>query len=213
MVADARYQAHLASAMESKEVTAQVDGEILETLWAPFNKISPTARSVSQAHLIMWESDERQAVEQWGAHLDIYNLKIDKAPTMADIRLKLTETEYADTGKLGLVSWLIEGINLEDVQDALQVDIWRLPRDASATQKVVVAEKQQKLAAHISKYHKKTDAMTQGIELNSGTVPVDDTRFCTADTEELGEEVVDVEFTSEEIVDEVPAEVMGIWMP
>ncbi|KAG2047196.1 hypothetical protein BDR06DRAFT_897879 [Suillus hirtellus] len=28
----------------------QVDGEILETLWAPFNKISPTAHSMSQAH-------------------------------------------------------------------------------------------------------------------------------------------------------------------
>ncbi|KAG1829450.1 hypothetical protein EV424DRAFT_1470721 [Suillus variegatus] len=28
----------------------QVDGEILETLWAPFNKISPTAQSMSQAH-------------------------------------------------------------------------------------------------------------------------------------------------------------------
>ncbi|KAI6018871.1 hypothetical protein EDC04DRAFT_2607677 [Pisolithus marmoratus] len=27
-----------------------LDGEILETLWAPFNKISPTARSMSQAH-------------------------------------------------------------------------------------------------------------------------------------------------------------------
>ncbi|KAG2137128.1 uncharacterized protein EDB93DRAFT_1063206, partial [Suillus bovinus] len=192
---------------------AQVDGEILETLWAPFNKISPTARSMSQAHLIMWESDERQAMERWGAHLDIYNLKIDKAPTMADIRLKVTKTEYADTGKLGSESWLIEGINLEDTQDALQVDIQQLPRDASATQKAVVTEKQQKLAARISKYHEKTDAMTQGIELNSGTVPVDDTRFCAADTEELGKEVVDVEFTSEEIVNEVPAEVMGIWMP
>ncbi|KAG1777522.1 hypothetical protein EV702DRAFT_969505, partial [Suillus placidus] len=28
----------------------QVDEEILETLWAPFNKISPTAHSMSQAH-------------------------------------------------------------------------------------------------------------------------------------------------------------------
>ncbi|KAI6122105.1 hypothetical protein EV401DRAFT_2070191 [Pisolithus croceorrhizus] len=27
-----------------------LDGEILETLWAPFNKISPTARSMTQAH-------------------------------------------------------------------------------------------------------------------------------------------------------------------
>ncbi|KAG2068302.1 hypothetical protein BDR04DRAFT_1025020 [Suillus decipiens] len=28
----------------------QVDGEILETLWVPFNKISLTAQSMSQAH-------------------------------------------------------------------------------------------------------------------------------------------------------------------
>jgi hypothetical protein len=28
----------------------QVDGEILKTLWASFNKISPTARSMSQYH-------------------------------------------------------------------------------------------------------------------------------------------------------------------
>ncbi|KAG1825170.1 hypothetical protein EV424DRAFT_1267602, partial [Suillus variegatus] len=245
---------------------AQVDGEILETLWAPFNKISPTARSMSQAHrqeilddhmrnsnwkklvgivktllrkykrankgiddtripfedltksldvnkVSLWESDEKRAMERRGEHLDIYHLRIDKAPTMAEIRLKLTETEYADTGKLGSVSWLIEGINLEDAQDALRVDIRQLPQDASATQKAVVAEKRQKLAVRISKYHEKTDAMTQGIELNSGTMPMDDIRFCTADTEELGQEVGDVEFTSEEIGDEVPAEVMGIWMP
>ncbi|KIK34294.1 hypothetical protein CY34DRAFT_98279 [Suillus luteus UH-Slu-Lm8-n1] len=147
----------------------QVDGEILETLWAPFNKISPTARSMSQAHrqeilddhmrnsnwkklvgivktllqkyrrankgiddtkipfedltrsldvnkVSLWESDEKQAMEQHGEHLDIYLLKIDKAPTMAEMRLKLTETEYANTGKLGSVSWLMDSINLEDAQ-------------------------------------------------------------------------------------------------
>ncbi|KAG6372662.1 hypothetical protein JVT61DRAFT_7414 [Boletus reticuloceps] len=27
-----------------------VDGEILETLWAPFNKVSPSARSMTLAH-------------------------------------------------------------------------------------------------------------------------------------------------------------------
>ncbi|KAG1841841.1 hypothetical protein F4604DRAFT_1597863, partial [Suillus subluteus] len=175
---------------------------------------------------------QKQAMEQRGEHLDIYLLKIDKgefsrasarfdvhsdrfleAPTMAEMRLKLTETEYANTGKLGSVSWLMDGINLEDAQDGLRVDIRQLPRDASATQKAVVAEKRQKLAARISKYHEKTDAMTEGIEVNSVTVPMDDIRFCTAETEELGQEVVDVEFASEEIAEEVPAEVMGIWMP
>jgi hypothetical protein len=36
--------------------------------------------------------------------------------TMAEIQLKLTETEYADTGKSVSISWLINGINLEDAQ-------------------------------------------------------------------------------------------------
>jgi hypothetical protein len=35
---------------------------------------------------------------------------------MAEIRLKLAKTEYADTGKTGLISWLINGINLEGAQ-------------------------------------------------------------------------------------------------
>ncbi|KAG1778007.1 hypothetical protein EV702DRAFT_968763, partial [Suillus placidus] len=240
---------------------AQVDGEILETLWAPFNKISPTACSMSQAHcqeilddhmrnsnwkklvgivktllrkhkraykgiddtkvpfeeptrsldvnkVSLWESDQKRATEQRGEHLDIYNLKIDRAPTMAEIRLKLTETKYADTGKVGSVSWLIEGINLEDAQDALRVDIRQLPRDVSATQKAVVAEKRQKLAAWISKYHERTDAVTQGIKVNSGTVPLDDIRFCTADVVELGPEAINLQFASEEIGEEVAAEVM-----
>ncbi|KAG2114043.1 hypothetical protein BD769DRAFT_1363967 [Suillus cothurnatus] len=46
----------------------QVDGEILETLWAPFNKISSTAHSMSQAHHQeilddhMWNSNWKRLV-------------------------------------------------------------------------------------------------------------------------------------------------------
>ncbi|KAG2108111.1 hypothetical protein BD769DRAFT_1366002, partial [Suillus cothurnatus] len=147
----------------------QVDGEILETLWASFNKISPTARSMSQYHrqeilddhmrdfnwkklvglvktllkkhkraikgisdtkppfdelthsldvekIAIWENDEKKAMEKRDKYLDIYQLKIDQAPTMAEIRLRLTEAENAETGKLGKVSWIIQGINLEDAQ-------------------------------------------------------------------------------------------------
>jgi hypothetical protein len=39
-----------------------------------------------------------------------------EAPTMAEMRLKLTESEYADTGRSGSISWLIDGINIEDSQ-------------------------------------------------------------------------------------------------
>ncbi|KAG2741528.1 hypothetical protein P692DRAFT_20707477, partial [Suillus brevipes Sb2] len=117
------------------------------------------------------------------------------------------------TGKVGSVSWLIEGINLEDAQYVILSPLGSDNKTVSATQKAVVAEKRQKLASRISKYHERTDAMTQGIEVNSGTVPLDDIRFCTADVVELGPEAIDLEFASEEIGEEVPAEVMGIWMP
>ncbi|KAG1765578.1 hypothetical protein EDD22DRAFT_845369 [Suillus occidentalis] len=153
--------------------TAQIDGEILETLWAPFNKISPTACSMSQAHYQEILND----------HMRNSNWK------------KLVGIDK-DTGKVGLVSWLIEGINLEDAQDALRLDIWQLPRNTSATQKAVVAKKQQKLATQISKYHARTDAMTQGIEVNSDSV-------------ELAPEAIDLDFAPEEIGEEVPVEVMG----
>ncbi|KAG1901610.1 uncharacterized protein F5891DRAFT_950353 [Suillus fuscotomentosus] len=94
----------------------QVDGEILETLWAPFNKISPTAQSLNASKVKAWEEDEEKAMKDRGEYLDIYQLNIDKAPIMAEIRLKLTESEYVNTGKLGSVSWLVNGIHLEDSQ-------------------------------------------------------------------------------------------------
>ncbi|KAG1863081.1 hypothetical protein F4604DRAFT_1587244, partial [Suillus subluteus] len=244
----------------------QVDGEILETLWAPFNKISSTARSMNQAHcqeilddhmrnsnwkklvqiiktllqkykhankgiddtkvpfeeltsslevskVSSWEKDETQAMEQRGEHLDIYQLKIDKAPTMAEIQLKLTKTEYADTGKCGSISWLINGINLEDAQYVTISHIRKLPKDASAAQKAVVEEKRQKLAARISQFHEVADAMTEGIEVDAGTEHMDDTRFCAADMEEEAREAEDIEVASEETGEEVAAEAMGIWMP
>ncbi|KAG2091658.1 uncharacterized protein F5147DRAFT_586160, partial [Suillus discolor] len=96
---------------------------------------------------------------------------------------------------------------------ALRGDIRKLPKDASATQKAVVEEKRQKLAARISKFHEMADAMTEGIEVDTGTEHMDDVRFCTADMEEEEREAADPKVTSEEICEEVVAEAMRIWMP
>ncbi|KAG1892922.1 uncharacterized protein F5891DRAFT_920232, partial [Suillus fuscotomentosus] len=148
-----------------------------------------------------------------GEHLDIYQLKIDKAPTMAEMRLKFTESECADTGKLGSISWLIDGINIEDSQDALRVAIRQLPKDASAVQRAALQEKRQKLAAWISKFHEIADNMTEGIEVHAGTEHVDDIRFCTSDAVEEVWEAADIEDVLEEMDEAVPAEVMAIWMP
>ncbi|KAG0696999.1 hypothetical protein DFH29DRAFT_1024097, partial [Suillus ampliporus] len=200
------------------EGAAQVDGEILETLWAPFNKISPTARSMSQAHrqAIL---DDHMCNSNWKKLVGIIKTLLQKYKRankgIDDTKVPFQElTRSLDINKVSSwesdekqameqrVSWLINGINLEDAhsRDTLRVDIWQLPRDASAAQRAVVEEKRQKLAARISKYHETTNTMTQGLEVNS-------------DMEELGQEAVDLEVALEEISEEVAAEVMGIWMP
>ncbi|KAI5997880.1 hypothetical protein EDC04DRAFT_2584961, partial [Pisolithus marmoratus] len=56
-----------------------LDGEILETLWAPFNKISPTAKSMTQAHRQevyddhMRDSNWKKLVEKVPSLLKKYN--------------------------------------------------------------------------------------------------------------------------------------------
>ncbi|KAG1849448.1 hypothetical protein DFJ58DRAFT_842655 [Suillus subalutaceus] len=125
----------------------QVDGEILETFGASFNEISPTAQSMSQYHrqeifddhmrdsnwkklvgiiktllkkhkcAVKGEKDEKIAAELQGEHLDIYHLKINKAPTMAEIWLRLTELETSEIGRPGSISWIIqEGIELDTAE-------------------------------------------------------------------------------------------------
>ena len=96
----------------------------------PFDELT---RSLDPRKIARWEKDEKKAMKKRGEHLDIYQLKIDKgkvihyvmkcvtdryleAPTMAEIRLNLTELEHPETGRLGTISWIIQGINLEDAQ-------------------------------------------------------------------------------------------------
>ncbi|KAI6034671.1 hypothetical protein BKA83DRAFT_4461027 [Pisolithus microcarpus] len=85
-----------------------LDGEILETLWAPFNKISPTARSMTQAH--------RQEV--YDDHMRDSNWKklVGMAPTFHEAQLKLGKNPVSSSANLGSVAWLAEGISIEDSQ-------------------------------------------------------------------------------------------------
>ncbi|KAH7919749.1 hypothetical protein BV22DRAFT_1022428, partial [Leucogyrophana mollusca] len=246
------------------EGAGQIDGEILETLWAPFNKISPTARSMSQAHrrevyddhmrdsnwkklvgivktllkkysraikgldetkepyllltsslspsdVAKWALDEKQAAEQRGDALDVYQLRFDRAPTMAEIRLTLTGTESENGGQTGSIAWLVSGINLENAQDSLRAELRKLPSDATTSQKVEVEEKRQRLLARLIKFHQTADTVTEGVDHGTAAeAPADDQIFTQheGDVEFMvdGEEV-------EELDETEAAESMGIWMP
>ncbi|KAG1845638.1 hypothetical protein F4604DRAFT_1688621 [Suillus subluteus] len=232
-----------------------IDGEILETLWAPFNKISPTARSMSLAHrkevlddhmrdsnwkklsllkkyrhalqgisdtqgpyeeltrsldlddVQEWKKAAEKAAQDRGELLDIYQLKMDKAPSMAEIRLRLTENELSANGRTGSVAWLIEGINIENSQ--------QLPQDPTASQRTGIEEKRQKLMAQIIKFHEAAEVMTNGMDLKGGEgAPLDNPELCLEEAD-----ISNMEDPEEEdILDfdgniDSPAEVTEIWMP
>ncbi|KAG1799946.1 uncharacterized protein HD556DRAFT_1305447 [Suillus plorans] len=177
---------------------------------SPFDELT---LSLDPEKISIWKINEKKAMEQRGEYLDIYQLQMNKAPTMAEIRLKLTESENTDTSKPGTVSWLITGINLEDLQDGLRADIRQLPTDATPGQKVSIEEKRQRLTARIAKFHETADAMTAGMDLGTATVHSDDPRFCYAGHDENGWGEVSDEEISEYIDEEILAEEMGIWMP
>jgi hypothetical protein len=79
-----------------------------------------------------WKELEEEAMSTRGDALEIYEVQLDKgdihvrnsssiltipaAPSQAEIRLTLTENEKENGGKLGSISWLTTGINIEQAQ-------------------------------------------------------------------------------------------------
>ncbi|KAN0078144.1 hypothetical protein V8E55_010201 [Tylopilus felleus] len=218
-----------------------VDGEILETLWASFNKISPSVRSMTLAHrqelyddhmrdsnwkklvglvfvekkhkialegvqvtkgpytefsasldpnqLKAWTEMAERADSERGEALDIYTLQIDKAPSLAEMRLNLLEVGGSPSGKEGSVTWLIEGIGIEDAQDALRAEIRCLPRIPTAVQKADVAQKRRKLHARIMKFNESASLFATDTQLGDSSIsPTNDPGFCN---EEQGDPMDD----------------------
>ncbi|KAI6008512.1 hypothetical protein EDC04DRAFT_2610915 [Pisolithus marmoratus] len=209
-----------------------LDGEILETLWAPFNKISPTARSITQAHRqevyddhmrdSNWKKlvgmDALRAEADRGEALDIYSLKGDKAPTFQEVWLQLMKNPKSPSGNVGSVAWLAEGISIEDSQDQLRSEIQQLPSPMSTRQEVKISEKRQRLSSRIEKFHSNGQAFCKGLDINGTFTPQDDPAFCGSDEEEhedrefWDDDEGDWEAPEEE-VEGLALELMSIWMP
>ncbi|KAG1722519.1 hypothetical protein EDB19DRAFT_1645755, partial [Suillus lakei] len=132
-----------------------------------------------------------------------------KAPTMAEIRLQLTENEMSTNGRSGSVAWLIEGINIENAQDALRASIRQLPEHPTASQRTVIEEKRQNLMSQINKFDRTAMVMTN--------VPQDDPELCLKEAD--GPNFPSIEDPEEDSILDLegevdsPAEVAEVWMP
>ncbi|KAI0262653.1 hypothetical protein BGY98DRAFT_1104109 [Russula aff. rugulosa BPL654] len=66
---------------------------------------------------------------------------MDKAPTLAEMRLNLLNFKVSTSGTQGSVTWLIEGISIEDAQDSLRADIRCLSMNHTIAQKAEILQK------------------------------------------------------------------------
>ena len=91
------------------------------------------SESMDEETLKGWKEEEAEAMENRGDFMKIYEIKFDKgghlyieldssvlkknlAPTMAEIRLALTEKENSNSLESGTIAWLTTSINLEQMQ-------------------------------------------------------------------------------------------------
>ncbi|KAG9315413.1 hypothetical protein JVU11DRAFT_4564 [Chiua virens] len=209
-----------------------IDGEVLETLWSSFNKISPSARSMSLSHrqelyddhmrdsnwkklvglvkallkkyktalngikmtegpyqdlctsldldqLECWMKDAEKADIERGEELDLYSLQINKAPTLLEMRLNIMGEKASLSMGQGSLSWLVEGISIEDAQDALRAEIRGLPSNPTVLQKMAIAEKRQHLSAKITKFHQSAFPFLAGMDyVEMASLAKDDSEFC-----------------------------------
>ncbi|KAG1733409.1 uncharacterized protein EDB91DRAFT_1084462 [Suillus paluster] len=121
----------------------RIDGEIMETLWAPLNIISPSARGMGTPHrkeCLDYQMNDcnfmkmirmRTGGNRRGWHrnrrstdpkaMDIYEVQLQKAPTRKEQELRLLEEngqQPAPARRRGAATWLAEGLSIEEAQEA-----------------------------------------------------------------------------------------------
>ncbi|KAI6096195.1 hypothetical protein F5141DRAFT_1067825 [Pisolithus sp. B1] len=220
-----------------------LDGEILETLWAPFNKISPTAMSMTQAHR-QEVYDDHMRDSNWKKLVGLVPSLLKKYKTSNKCLEEMNQAYEQLTAVLDpdrVSGWELDALRAEaDRGEAL--DIYLLKGDKAPTfhevggsvawlaegisiedshQEVKISVKRQRLSAKIEKFHSNGQAFFKGLEIDSAFTPQDDPEFCGKEEEEEEEEE-DREFWGEddgywevpgEEVEEPASELMSIWMP
>ncbi|KAG1882030.1 hypothetical protein C8R48DRAFT_767001 [Suillus tomentosus] len=190
---------------------ARIDGEIMETLWAPLNIISPSARGMSTPHrqecldyqmndsnfmkMIRMsgflcrkyreavkgvsesmtafeklnETADSAMVEAWveqdreaqlhrstdPSAMDIFDVQLQKAPTRKQQELALLSSRTGNGGghaKCGAATWIASGITIEELQISLLIDIQRLGKHSTETQRLEIVRRRTKLQSRIDEF-------------------------------------------------------------
>ncbi|KAG2091180.1 uncharacterized protein F5147DRAFT_748145 [Suillus discolor] len=190
------------------EGIGRIDGEIMETLWARLNLISPAARGMSSPHrkeCLDYQMNDsnfckmirmkrtlcrkyklaRNGISESGkafdrldeaapSHLktewlareriaqssrlndpsamDEYEINIKKAPSKKEIELRLLEegnTRNAAPSCRSVAKWISTGLAIEEAQIALLIEVRRIGRRSTETQRLDIARQRDRLQGQI----------------------------------------------------------------
>ncbi|KAI6010461.1 hypothetical protein EDC04DRAFT_2610199 [Pisolithus marmoratus] len=166
-----------------------LDGEILEILWAPFNKISPTARSMTQAHR-QEVYDDHMRDSNWKKLVGMgkFFFSWRGCKFMPNITVPSLLKKYKNSNKC------LEEMNeayeqLTAVLDPDKVARWEsnaLRADSPLLSGVAwLAEGISIEDSQIEKFHSNAQASCKGLDIDLGAfTPQDDPAFCGSDEEE-----------------------------
>jgi hypothetical protein len=104
------------------------------------------------------------------------------------------------------------------------VDILSLPSNASVIQRVVIAEKRQRLLARVSKFNEAAYLFTAGFKMTRSSLGPDDPHFCSEETGDDKkqnkwrfwqgmDEEADCGLDDDEVFIEANPEDLPLWMP
>ncbi|KAG1765179.1 hypothetical protein EV702DRAFT_1051123 [Suillus placidus] len=160
----------------------QIDGEIMETLWARLNLISPAARGMTlcrkyklarngiaesgKAFDRLDEAAPAHSKTEWLAReriaqssrlndpaaMDEYEINIKKAPSKKEIELRLLEESNARNvapSRRSVATWILTGMVIEEAQIALLVEVRRIGRRSTETQRLDIARQRDRLQGQI----------------------------------------------------------------
>ena len=61
-----------------------------------------------------WRSAEHLAIDERGNHLRIFDISHEKAPTLAQVTLQLTEVKNSSSNSAHIVHWIVSGIKAQN---------------------------------------------------------------------------------------------------
>jgi hypothetical protein len=87
----------------------------LDSTQPAFQQLTETC-AIRNLPVETWRLAESLAMEERGEHLRIYDINHKKAPTLAQITLRLTDTNDDSNDSANIVDWVANGIQTENDQ-------------------------------------------------------------------------------------------------